>query len=67
MLHTTDHVVENVLRASGEAPSHAGAIEQIARVGRARLLTAGTTVHRAGELFRSVFLLRSGATKRLLI
>ncbi len=67
MLHTTDHVVENVLRASGDAPSHAGAIEQIAKVGRARLLTAGTTVHRAGELFRSVFLLRSGATKRLLI
>ncbi len=45
----------------------ATAIEKIARLGRTRLLTTGTSIHRAGELFKSVYLLHSGSSKRLII
>ncbi|MFN3629697.1 MAG: helix-turn-helix domain-containing protein [Casimicrobiaceae bacterium] len=67
MLHTLDHPVDTRPQVTADARANAGAMEHIARIGRARLLTEGTSIHRAGELFRSVFLLRSGATKRLLV
>jgi len=64
-LYTTNET--KVMHAATGGPGREPALEAIARVGRPRLLTAGTAVHRAGELFRAVYLLHSGATKRLLI
>jgi CRP/FNR family transcriptional regulator, anaerobic regulatory protein len=42
-------------------------IDKILALGRARVITPNTAIHRAGDLFRSVFYVRSGAMKRTLI
>jgi CRP/FNR family transcriptional regulator, anaerobic regulatory protein len=49
------------------SPASEDAIENILALGRARVIAPGTTIHRAGDLFRSVFYVRSGAMKRTLI
>jgi CRP/FNR family transcriptional regulator, anaerobic regulatory protein len=41
--------------------------EKIIAIGSSRVVTEGTFIHRAGDHFRSVFFLRSGAAKRSLI
>ncbi len=42
-------------------------LEAVVALGRARVVTEGTAIHRAGDAFRSVFYVRSGAAKRVLI
>ncbi len=42
-------------------------LEEVVALGRARVVTEGTAIHRAGDPFRSVFFLKSGAAKRMLI
>lgn len=43
------------------------ALAEVIALGRPRVVTEGTAIHRAGDPFRSVFFLNSGAAKRLLI
>ncbi len=43
------------------------ALDKIVALGHARIVTEGTAIHRAGDMFRSVFFLKSGAAKRLMI
>jgi CRP/FNR family transcriptional regulator, anaerobic regulatory protein len=40
---------------------------KIVAIGQSRVISEGTTIHRAGDHFRSVFFLRSGVAKRCLI
>ncbi len=42
-------------------------VETILALGRARVIAPNTAIHRAGDEFRSVFYVRSGAMKRTLI
>ena len=42
-------------------------LEQVVALGRARVVTEGTAIHRAGDPFRSIFFVKSGAAKRMLI
>jgi CRP/FNR family transcriptional regulator len=42
-------------------------LDDIVALGRVRVVTEGTAIHRAGDAFRSVFYVKSGAAKRLLI
>jgi CRP/FNR family transcriptional regulator, anaerobic regulatory protein len=42
-------------------------VAKILAIGSSRMVTEGTFIHRAGDHFRSVFFLRSGAAKRSLI
>jgi CRP/FNR family transcriptional regulator, anaerobic regulatory protein len=50
-----------------ETSTMQAAFEKIVALGSARLVTEGTAIHRAGDAFRSVFILKSGAAKRLMI
>jgi CRP/FNR family transcriptional regulator, anaerobic regulatory protein len=43
------------------------ALEEILALGKSRIVTEGTAIHRAGDTFRSVYFLKSGAAKRLMI
>jgi CRP/FNR family transcriptional regulator, anaerobic regulatory protein len=43
------------------------AFDKIVALGSARIVTEGTAIHRAGDMFRSVYVLKSGAAKRLMI
>jgi CRP/FNR family transcriptional regulator, anaerobic regulatory protein len=43
------------------------AFDKIVALGNARIVTAGTAIHRAGDIFRSVYVFKSGAAKRLTI
>ena len=43
------------------------ALAEVIALGRLRVVTEGTAIHRAGAPFHSVFFLNSGAAKRLLI
>jgi CRP/FNR family transcriptional regulator, anaerobic regulatory protein len=43
------------------------ALAQVVELGRMRLVTEGTAIHRAGDAFRTVIFLKSGAAKRMLI
>jgi CRP/FNR family transcriptional regulator, anaerobic regulatory protein len=43
------------------------ALEKIVALGHVRIIAEGTAIHRAGDTFRSVYLLRSGAAKRLMV
>ncbi|MBL8309404.1 MAG: helix-turn-helix domain-containing protein [Burkholderiales bacterium] len=52
---------------SRSVASRDAVLEQIVALGRARVVTEGTAIHRAGDPFRSVFYLKSGAAKRMLI
>ncbi len=63
-ISTTTHPFLGVHAARSNGGS---AIEDIVALGRPRVVTAGTNIHRAGELFRSVFFVRSGTLKRVLI
>ena len=42
-------------------------LAEVVALGRVRVVTEGTAIHRAGEAFRSVFFLKSGAAKRMLV
>ena len=42
-------------------------LEEVVALGRVRIVTEGTAIHRSGDPFRSVFFLKSGAAKRMLI
>lgn len=42
-------------------------LEEIVALGRARVALGGSAIHRAGETFRSLYFLRSGAAKRVLL
>jgi len=42
-------------------------LEDVVALGRTRVVTEGTAIHRAGDAFRSVFYVKSGAAKRVLI
>lgn len=53
------------MRASRVATQHC--IDDIVALGRPRVVTVGTRIHRAGDQFRSVFYVRSGTLKRVLI
>lgn len=54
-------------RAIGAACSSDGVLTEVVALGRMRVVTDGTAIHRAGDTFRSVFFLKSGAAKRMLI
>jgi CRP/FNR family transcriptional regulator, anaerobic regulatory protein len=43
------------------------ALDKIVALGSSRIMTEGTAIHRSGDLFRSVYFLRSGSAKRLMI
>ena len=42
-------------------------LADVVALGRVRIVTEGTAIHRAGDAFRSVFYVKSGAAKRVLI
>jgi CRP/FNR family transcriptional regulator, anaerobic regulatory protein len=48
------------------ASSHS-ILAQVVALGSAHVVTYGTAIHRAGEPFHSLFFLRSGAAKRILL
>ena len=49
------------------AATREATLVEVVALGRPRVVTEGTAIHRAGDPFRSVFFLNSGAAKRLLI
>lgn len=55
------------LMASRSVASRDAVLEEVVALGRVRVVTEGTAIHRAGDPFRSVFFLKSGAAKRMLI
>ena len=55
------------LMAASRNASRDAVLEQVVALGRARVVTEGTAIHRAGDPFRSVFFVKSGAAKRMLI
>ncbi len=55
------------LMASRSIASRDAILEEVVALGRARVVTEGTAIHRAGDPFRSVFFVKSGAAKRMLI
>ena len=68
------HSVAPYLRAAKPAPlstpsaaARDAVLEQVIALGRTRMVTEGTAIHRVGDAFHSVFFLKSGAAKRMLI
>jgi CRP/FNR family transcriptional regulator, anaerobic regulatory protein len=58
----------NIPRFFEQAPlQKIDSFAKIVAIGSSRVVTEGTFIHRAGDHFRSIFLLRSGAAKRSLI
>lgn len=55
------------LLATHTAASRDAVLAEVVALGRVRVVTEGTAIHRAGDAFRSVFVLKSGAAKRMLI
>ena len=55
------------LLATRTAASRDAVLAEVVALGRVRVVTEGTAIHRAGDAFRSVFFLKSGAAKRMLI
>lgn len=55
------------LMASRNVASRDAILQEVVALGRARMVTEGTAIHRAGDPFRSVFFVKSGAAKRMLI
>lgn len=55
------------LLAARTAASRDEVLAEVVSLGRVRVVTEGTAIHRAGDQFRSVFFLKSGAAKRMLI
>ncbi|TAG71140.1 MAG: hypothetical protein EAZ24_13315, partial [Burkholderiales bacterium] len=52
-------------RAARQNTQHC--VDDIVALGRPRVVTVGTSIHRAGDTFRSVYYVRSGTLKRVLI
>lgn len=66
---TTNHIS---IRASLATTPHAvglshAILEEIVASGRSRVAACGSAIHRAGEPFHSLYFLRSGAAKRVLV
>jgi len=57
----------SALLATRTAAERDAVLAEVVSLGRVRVVTAGTAIHRAGDAFRSVFFLKSGAAKRMLI
>lgn len=55
------------LFASRSTAARDAALAEVVALGRMRVVTEGTAIHRAGDPFRSVYFLKSGAAKRMLI
>jgi CRP/FNR family transcriptional regulator, anaerobic regulatory protein len=53
--------------AAGSPPQKIDSFAKIVAIGSSRVVSEGTFIHRAGDHFRSVYFLRSGAAKRSLI
>ena len=68
-LPAASHVrlVNPMLLAARSAICRDPVLSEVVALGRLRVVTEGTAVHRAGDLFGSVFFLTSGAAKRTLI
>jgi CRP/FNR family transcriptional regulator, anaerobic regulatory protein len=65
-----DHLIDGSSLALALAVSPLEKIDSFAKIvaiGNSRVVSEGTFIHRAGDHFRSVFFLRSGAAKRSLI
>jgi CRP/FNR family transcriptional regulator, anaerobic regulatory protein len=62
-------IMAAVRKADSSEESHTmqSALDKIVALGHARIITEGTAIHRAGDMFRSVYFLKSGAAKRLMI
>jgi CRP/FNR family transcriptional regulator, anaerobic regulatory protein len=50
-----------------EAHTMRTALQEILALGSSRIVTEGTAIHRAGDAFRSIYFLKSGAAKRSMI
>jgi CRP/FNR family transcriptional regulator, anaerobic regulatory protein len=50
-----------------ESHTMQAALDKIVALGSTRIITEGTAIHRAGDVFRSVYFLKSGAAKRVMI
>lgn len=57
------HMAPKSTRDSGKADP----LDDVVALGRVRVVTEGTAIHRAGDAFRSVFYVKSGAAKRVLM
>ena len=57
------YMASQSMRDSGKG----SALDDVVALGRVRVVTEGTAIHRAGDAFRSVFYVKSGAAKRVLI
>ena len=57
------YMASQSVRDSGKG----NALDDVVALGRVRVVTEGTAIHRAGDAFRSVFFVKSGAAKRVLI
>jgi CRP/FNR family transcriptional regulator, anaerobic regulatory protein len=55
------------LFAARSTAARDAALAEFVALGRMRVVTEGTAIHRAGDPFRSVYFLKSGAAKRMLI
>lgn len=56
-----------VLPATRTVASRDAVLAEVVALGRVRVVTEGTAIHRAGDAFRSVVYLKSGAAKRMLV
>ena len=57
------YMASQSMRDSGKA----NPLDDVVALGRVRIVAEGTAIHRAGDAFRSVFYVKSGAAKRVLI
>jgi CRP/FNR family transcriptional regulator, anaerobic regulatory protein len=55
------------LLSARRAASRDAVLAEVVSLGRLRIVTEGTAIHRAGDPFRSVFFVTSGAAKRSLV
>ena len=70
MLQGSRHNVPLIPYMAGRSMRDSGsgsALDDVVALGRVRVVTEGTAIHRAGDAFRSVFYVKSGAAKRVLI
>jgi CRP/FNR family transcriptional regulator, anaerobic regulatory protein len=73
-MHSQIHAVTTYIRggnpallATSNSAARDAALAEVVALGRVRVVTEGTAIHRVGDPFRSVFFLKSGAAKRMLI
>ena len=55
------------LLAAHSSTARDAVLAGVVALGRVRVVTEGTAIHRAGDAFRAVFFLKSGAAKRMLV